>query len=71
LPIAAIRPPMTPAGHEVSLLRGVTVTDETPDRHSFRFKWGSMELAVIGLPAVITIALGIVAFAVMRWFGLS
>jgi hypothetical protein len=47
---------MTPAGHEISLLRGVTVTEQTPDKHSFRFKWDSMELAVIGLPAVITVA---------------
>jgi maltodextrin utilization protein YvdJ len=48
----------------------VTVTDETSDKHSFRFKWGSMELAAIGLPAVITVALGMIVLALMRWCGL-
>ena len=45
-------------------------TEPSDDRHSFRFKWGSLELAVVGLPAILTLLSVIVLLALMRWFGL-
>ena len=45
-------------------------TEPSQNNHSFRFKWGSMELAVIGLPAVITVLVAIMVLGGLRYLGL-
>lgn len=72
----AVVPDFTPynpcsALHTISLLlRGVHMTTEpSDDKHSFRFKWGSLEVAAIGWPAVITVLLSIMALVGLRLGG--
>jgi hypothetical protein len=44
-------------------------TEPTDNRHSFRLKWGSLEVAAIGWPAVITVLVAIVALVGLRLGG--
>lgn len=44
-------------------------TEPSDDKHSFRFKWGSLEVAAIGWPAVITVLLSIMALVGLRLGG--
>ena len=45
-------------------------TEPSDDRHAFRFKCGSLELAVVGLPAILTLLAALLLFGLLRWVGL-